>query len=101
MVIRLPESGKKALYVNPELTTHFEGWTVEESRGLSPAFVVGAPLRPIPLLNDPLADPVGRDLVALLFDRAIKYEPRAKVYTSSPTTIREPVLPASTRSQAY
>jgi peptide/nickel transport system substrate-binding protein len=30
--------------------------------------VVGAPVRPIPLLNDPLADPVGRDLVALLFD---------------------------------
>lgn len=27
-------------------------------------------------------------VVALLFDRAIKYEPRAKVYTSSPTTLK-------------
>lgn len=30
--------------------------------------VVGAPAQPIPLLNDPLADPAGRDLGALLFD---------------------------------
>lgn len=30
--------------------------------------VVGAPVNPIPLLNNPLADPVGRDLIALLFD---------------------------------
>ncbi|NNJ10667.1 peptide ABC transporter substrate-binding protein [Chloroflexales bacterium ZM16-3] len=30
--------------------------------------VLGAPIQPIPLLNDPLADPAGRDLGALLFD---------------------------------
>ncbi|MBX0330623.1 peptide ABC transporter substrate-binding protein [Oscillochloris sp. ZM17-4] len=30
--------------------------------------VLGAPAQPIPLLNDPLADPVGRDMGALLFD---------------------------------
>ncbi|MEI7771154.1 MAG: peptide ABC transporter substrate-binding protein [Chloroflexales bacterium] len=30
--------------------------------------VLGVPSQPIPLLNDPLADPVGRDLDALLFD---------------------------------
>ncbi|MFP4437238.1 MAG: peptide ABC transporter substrate-binding protein [Chloroflexaceae bacterium] len=30
--------------------------------------VIGAPTQPIPLLNDPLVDPAGRDLGALLFD---------------------------------
>ncbi|MEI7645514.1 MAG: peptide ABC transporter substrate-binding protein [Chloroflexales bacterium] len=30
--------------------------------------VLGVPAHPIPLLNDPVADPVGRDLDALLFD---------------------------------
>ncbi|MCS6880746.1 MAG: peptide ABC transporter substrate-binding protein [Oscillochloridaceae bacterium] len=34
--------------------------------------VVGAPERPIPLLNDPLADPVGRDLIALIFDGLVR-----------------------------
>lgn len=34
--------------------------------------VIGAPVRPIPLLNDPLADPVGRDMVALLFDGLVR-----------------------------
>jgi taurine dioxygenase len=34
VVIRHPLSGKKALYVNPGFTLHFEGWTSEESRPL-------------------------------------------------------------------
>lgn len=34
--------------------------------------VVGAPVRPIPLLNDPLTDPVGRDLIALIFDGMVR-----------------------------
>lgn len=34
VVIRHPLSGKKALYVNPGFTLHFEGWTPEESRPL-------------------------------------------------------------------
>src|SRR5262249_46048517 len=29
-----PETGRKALYVNAAHTTHFQGWTVEESRPL-------------------------------------------------------------------
>ena len=29
-----PESGRKLLYVNPNYTSHFEGWTVEESAPL-------------------------------------------------------------------
>ena len=33
-VIRHPLSGREALYVNPQFTTHFDGWTVEESRPL-------------------------------------------------------------------
>lgn len=30
--------------------------------------VVGSPITPIPLLNDPVADPVGRTLISLLFE---------------------------------
>jgi taurine dioxygenase len=31
---RHPESGRKLLYVNPNYTSHFDGWTVEESEPL-------------------------------------------------------------------
>jgi taurine dioxygenase len=34
VVITHPLSGKKALYVNPSFTTHFDGWSVEDSRPL-------------------------------------------------------------------
>jgi taurine dioxygenase len=34
VIIRHPETGRKVLYVNRTFTTHFEGWTVEESRPL-------------------------------------------------------------------
>ncbi len=34
VVIRHPESGRKILYVNRTFTTHFEGWTAEESKPL-------------------------------------------------------------------
>lgn len=34
VIIRHPLSGKRALYVNPGFTLHFEGWTSEESRPL-------------------------------------------------------------------
>ena len=34
VVLRHPESGKKILYVNPGFTTHFVGWTPEESAPL-------------------------------------------------------------------
>ena len=34
VVIRHPVTGKKALYVNPMFTSHFKGWTKEESRPL-------------------------------------------------------------------
>jgi peptide/nickel transport system substrate-binding protein len=38
------------------------------SGGVYTEALVGRPTQLIPLLNDPLADPVGRDLAALLFD---------------------------------
>ncbi len=34
VVITHPLSGRKAIYVNPGFTTHFEGWTEEESKPL-------------------------------------------------------------------
>jgi peptide/nickel transport system substrate-binding protein len=34
--------------------------------------VVGAPELPIPLLNNPVADPVGRDLIALLYEGMVR-----------------------------
>lgn len=34
VVIRHPLSGRKALYVNPDFTVRFDGWTVEESKPL-------------------------------------------------------------------
>ena len=33
-VIKHPLSGREALYVNPEFTTHFDGWSVPESKAL-------------------------------------------------------------------
>ena len=34
VIIRHPTTGQKAIYVNAAFTTHFEGWTVEESKPL-------------------------------------------------------------------
>ena len=33
---------------------------------------IGTPQKPIPLINDPVADPVGRDLVTLLYDGLLR-----------------------------
>ncbi|MCU0491759.1 MAG: peptide ABC transporter substrate-binding protein [Chloroflexaceae bacterium] len=46
---------------NTSLASPLAGGTYREA-------VLGAPVQVIPLLNDPLADPSGRDLSALLFD---------------------------------
>lgn len=34
VIIKHPISGKAVLYINPQFTTHFDGWTVDESRPL-------------------------------------------------------------------
>jgi len=34
VVIAHPLTGRKTLYVNPDFTTHIDGWTKEESAGL-------------------------------------------------------------------
>jgi peptide/nickel transport system substrate-binding protein len=34
--------------------------------------LVGGPQTPLPLLNDPVADPVGRDMIALLYDGLLR-----------------------------
>lgn len=34
VVIRHPLSGREALYVNPQFTTHFDGWSKDESKAL-------------------------------------------------------------------
>ena len=34
VVVRHPDTGRRVLYVNPEFTVRFEGWTEEESRPL-------------------------------------------------------------------
>lgn len=34
VIIQHPISGKPVLYINPEFTTHFDGWTVKESQPL-------------------------------------------------------------------
>ena len=34
VVIRLPDTGRKVLYVNPTFTVRFNGWTEEESSPL-------------------------------------------------------------------
>lgn len=53
--------------------------------------VVGAPIQPIPLLNDPLTDPNGRALGALLFDGLVRIgvdgliEPGLATYTVDPS----------------